>query len=75
MACLPTWHGWYLFSPSYSLNIICFTLLLENSYEKFVHLDDMPHKSEKKVVDGEAQALGLKSRYALKCCRNYLYRR
>ena len=35
----------------------------------------MPPDTDKKIVDGEAEAIGLKSRFALKCCHNYLSRR
>ena len=33
----------------------------------------MPDDSDKKVIDREAEALGLKSRYALLCCHCYLF--
>ena len=42
--------------------------IVENPYAKFVNAGDLPEDEDKKVLDGEAEALGLKSRYALPCC-------
>ena len=49
--------------------------IVENLYAKFVHTDNMPDDSDKKVIDGETEALGLKSRCTLLCCHRYLFRR
>ena len=50
-------------------------LFMENAYAKFVNSDDLPNASDMNVIDGEAEAIGVKSHYALLCCRRYLYRR
>ena len=50
-------------------------LFIENAYAKFVNPDDLPNASDMNVIDGEAEAIGVKSCYALLCCRRYLYRR
>ena len=50
-------------------------LFIGNPYANFVHPDDLPDASDMNVIDCEAEAIGVKSRYALLCCRRYLYRR